>query len=519
MNENLYNLVNSIQDVLIFYAQVYSPVYDQDYKQLRLLLLKQDDIRDRIPALLMDNRTGLQVSDFFKRKGKTTEEKISFIWEELSELFIYAEQGDIKKSIPATKELNAPTTALEHPIVFISYSWDSEEHKEWVLQMATRLRNDGVDVILDRFHLRPGVNLSFFVENSLRTSNRIITVLTPQYKTKADNRKGGVGQEYTIINNELIKDIVANDRIIPVLRSGNSDNSIPDFLKTYIYVSFTEDNSFEKNYEELLREIYKSPKITLPELGAKPSFLETVKPIPNKEISFQKILPITNNQIESIKSLAQTLTNQDYENRKKKALAIYEIAPSAPLGEILNLVNEKEIEIKVAAAICLKSITENLNIELGTNPNIRQFVVSNLGHSSSFLRYRVFDYISISEVLQKDFRNEIQKQATKETNEEVSSKINSILGIKEIKPQTDKQKTKSKLRALLAQNDTSSALDLLVEHSQYTNNSKLENFAILLSSQFAQLQQETINGTISYQDVTIQRNRLLNSLLSLVSEI
>ena len=37
------------------------------------------------------------------------------------------------------------------PIVFVSYSHDGEEHSAWVLQLATRLRRNGVDVILDRW--------------------------------------------------------------------------------------------------------------------------------------------------------------------------------------------------------------------------------------------------------------------------------------------------------------------------------------------------------------------------------
>lgn len=38
------------------------------------------------------------------------------------------------------------------PEVFISYSHDNDEHKEWVLQLATRLRSNGIDVILDRWN-------------------------------------------------------------------------------------------------------------------------------------------------------------------------------------------------------------------------------------------------------------------------------------------------------------------------------------------------------------------------------
>ncbi|WP_079708730.1 SEFIR domain-containing protein [Paraliobacillus ryukyuensis] len=39
------------------------------------------------------------------------------------------------------------------PKVFISYSWSSETHKQWVLDLAEELvKKSGVDVILDRWH-------------------------------------------------------------------------------------------------------------------------------------------------------------------------------------------------------------------------------------------------------------------------------------------------------------------------------------------------------------------------------
>jgi len=175
----------------------------------------------------------------------------------------------------------------ENPIVFISYSWDDEPHKKWVLDFANKLRSDGVDVILDRYHLTPGANLSFFVEDSLRKSNRIILVLTPNYKGKAEQRKGGVGQEYSIINTETVKNIANNERVIPILRKGSSDDSIPIFFQQYIYVDFTNDSTFDNSYEELIREIYKEPKEKIPDLGKKPNFddAEPTKSIPNQNSS------------------------------------------------------------------------------------------------------------------------------------------------------------------------------------------------------------------------------------------
>ncbi|MGB1242645.1 MAG: TIR domain-containing protein [Chitinophagales bacterium] len=161
---------------------------------------------------------------------------------------------------------------IENPIVFISYSWDNDAHKEWVLNLANKLRTNGIDVILDRYYLQPGVNVPYFVEDSIKKSNRIIIVLTPNYKQKAEERKGGVGREYSLINSSLAGGIVKNERIIPVLREGTPQESVVDFLRQYLYIDFSKDAEFDSNYEALIRELYKEPEIKIPELGKRPAF-------------------------------------------------------------------------------------------------------------------------------------------------------------------------------------------------------------------------------------------------------
>ena len=60
---------------------------------------------------------------------------------------------------------------MEIPKVFVSYSHDSDEHKEWVLQLSTRLRQNGVDVILDRWDLGAGDDMTLFMEKGVRDSD------------------------------------------------------------------------------------------------------------------------------------------------------------------------------------------------------------------------------------------------------------------------------------------------------------------------------------------------------------
>ncbi len=172
-------------------------------------------------------------------------------------------------SIPVAEKASS-----DNPKVFISYSWDNEEHKEWVLNLADRLCDDGIDVILDRYYLKPGKNLPHFVETSISKSERIIIVFTPNYKLKADKRDGGVGYEYSIMNADLYNDQTANEKVIPVLRTGSTKESIPAFMQQFIHIDIRNNDNFETSYVDLLREILNEPAIQKPKVGLKKSFVK-----------------------------------------------------------------------------------------------------------------------------------------------------------------------------------------------------------------------------------------------------
>lgn len=195
------------------------------------------------------------------------------------------------KEVAATREVKKET--FENPKVFISYSWDDEPHKEWVLNLANRLCSDGIDVILDRFYLTPGKNLPHFVEQSIERAERIIIVFTPNYKLKADKRAGGVGYEYSIMNADLYNNQTDNEKVIPILRAGSKEESIPAFMQQFIHIDTRSDENFENSYVDLLREIYNEPAIQKPKLGAKPIFEkktteEVKKPQIGKRPNFKK---------------------------------------------------------------------------------------------------------------------------------------------------------------------------------------------------------------------------------------
>lgn len=114
--------------------------------------------------------------------------------------------------------------------------------------------------------------MPFFVESSISKAERIIIIFTPNYKLKADKRAGGVGYEYSIMNAGLYKNQTANEKIIPILRDGNMETSIPEFMQQFIHIDIRNNENYENSYNDLIREIYNEPAIQKPALGNKPIF-------------------------------------------------------------------------------------------------------------------------------------------------------------------------------------------------------------------------------------------------------
>ena len=83
--------------------------------------------------------------------------------------------------------------------VFISYSWDDEDHKKWVTDLSNKLRDDKVFVALDQWNLSFGDQLTEYMERSIRENDFVLIICTPRYKEKSNNRVGGVGYEGDII--------------------------------------------------------------------------------------------------------------------------------------------------------------------------------------------------------------------------------------------------------------------------------------------------------------------------------
>jgi hypothetical protein len=120
----------------------------------------------------------------------------------------------------------APGYAMDTPTAFISYSQDSLAHKAWVLKLASDLRANGVDVVLDQWDLVPGQDITLFMQRGISECARAILVCSGPYVAKAEKGVGGVGYERLIVTAEMVANIDTT-KFIPILRP-NADT--PDLI-------------------------------------------------------------------------------------------------------------------------------------------------------------------------------------------------------------------------------------------------------------------------------------------------
>lgn len=141
------------------------------------------------------------------------------------------------------------------PKAFFSYTWDSEDHKQWVRSLASRLRGAGIDLSLDEWEVKPGDQLPHFMERAIRDSDFVLCICTPRYKQRFDQRAGGAGYEANLMSAEALA--TGNERkFVALLRSGEHTESLPSWLLGKRFIDFRGDPYSETSYETLVTHLH-----------------------------------------------------------------------------------------------------------------------------------------------------------------------------------------------------------------------------------------------------------------------
>jgi len=164
----------------------------------------------------------------------------------------------------------------EHPKIFISYSHDSPEHCENVLNLSNKLRNDGIDCALDQYEFSPPEGWPKWCERHIIESDFVIIINTETYYNrlsgKAPQMSGqGAKWESTLIYQHIFSNDSINHKFIPVVFSSNDVQYIPLILQGTTHYILDNDHAYLNLYKRLLN----IPPAQKPPLGK-------IKPLPEK---------------------------------------------------------------------------------------------------------------------------------------------------------------------------------------------------------------------------------------------
>jgi len=153
------------------------------------------------------------------------------------------------------------------PKVFISYSHDSPEHEARVLTLSNRLRDDGIDTILDQYQPFPPQGWIRWEKQQIIEALFVLVVCTETYCRRWSGQETpGIGRGATH-ESGLIQQLVYNSsgvnmKFLPVVFTEEDLPHIPLELKRYTSYVLSGNG-----YEDLYRLLTNQPKTQKPVLG------------------------------------------------------------------------------------------------------------------------------------------------------------------------------------------------------------------------------------------------------------
>jgi formylglycine-generating enzyme required for sulfatase activity len=162
------------------------------------------------------------------------------------------------------------STAVAPPKVFISYSHDSAEHRQRVLELSNRLRQDGVDCHIDQYEVSPPEGWPRWMERRIQEADFVLIVCTEVYARRfAGTAPAGEGLgakfEGAVITQTLYGDEMHNVKFIPLAFSAADAAHCPEKLRGATYYRVDE----AEGYEKLYRHVTNQPAVIKPALGTR----------------------------------------------------------------------------------------------------------------------------------------------------------------------------------------------------------------------------------------------------------
>lgn len=172
--------------------------------------------------------------------------------------------------------------------VFISYSWTKQETVGYVVELAKKLSGyEEVEIVLDQIDLKPGNDMNYFMETSVKEADKVLIICDESYREKANSRERGAGIETQIISPQVYKS-ATQTKFMPIYI--DSEENAPTYLNGRLGVIVDNYDLSEEKITEIMKRIFEIEEIELPKI--KKSFLEEYKEtkVPRTKINFQNVI-------------------------------------------------------------------------------------------------------------------------------------------------------------------------------------------------------------------------------------
>jgi len=144
--------------------------------------------------------------------------------------------------------------------VFISYSHDSDEHRQKVLALSERLRADGIETLFDQYvNGAPKEGWPRWMMNQLDAAQYVLVVCTETYYRRFRGHevagKGkGVDWEGALITSDLYDSRSQSLKFVPIFLSSAVVDYIPDPLRSSTHHTLTSESEYQRLYDFLLQQ-------------------------------------------------------------------------------------------------------------------------------------------------------------------------------------------------------------------------------------------------------------------------
>lgn len=156
--------------------------------------------------------------------------------------------------------------------VFISYSHDSDEHREFVRALSDRLRNQELECLIDQYiNGFPPEGWQRWMENQIEAADFVLMICTPNYlkRYRGQETDGGKGVNFegVIISQYLYDAYYQSSKFIPLIPKQGELEHVPMGLKRFSTFRMPED------YDTLYRVLTDQARFEPPEVAkvVKPS--------------------------------------------------------------------------------------------------------------------------------------------------------------------------------------------------------------------------------------------------------